>query len=58
MVSHPYWVGKLWHDDYGQDIAEYAIILAVLLVLAIGVVKLIGTNSTAVFTAVAAKVIS
>jgi Flp pilus assembly pilin Flp len=49
-------VGKLWYQDDGQDVAEYALILSVLLVLAIGVVKLIGTSSTEVFAAVAAKV--
>jgi Flp pilus assembly pilin Flp len=46
----------LWHEENGQDVAEYAIILAVLLALAIGVVKLIGNNSTQVFSEIALKV--
>jgi Flp pilus assembly pilin Flp len=54
-MLHPLNVGNLWHEDDGQDAAEYAIIMAVLLVLAIGVVKLIGNNSTQVFSEIALK---
>ena len=34
---------KLWRDDEGQDIAEYAVMLAVILVLVVGTVRLIGS---------------
>ena len=37
-------VRKLWSEDAGQDIAEYAVMLAVILVLVVGTVRLIGTN--------------
>ena len=43
----------IWSDDQGQDIAEYAVILAVILVLVIGTVRLIGGNANNVFSNVA-----
>jgi Flp pilus assembly pilin Flp len=42
----------LWLDDEGQDIAEYAVMLAVILVIVIGTVRLIGTNANTVFSQV------
>ena len=44
---------KLWANEEGQDIAEYAVMLAVILVLVIGTVKLVGSNSNNVFSTVA-----
>ena len=44
---------NLWSDEQGQDIAEYAVMLAVILVLVIGTVRLIGTNANNVFSGVA-----
>ncbi len=46
---------RLWMDEEGQDIAEYAVMLAVILVIVIGTVKLIGTNSNNVFSSVASN---
>jgi Flp pilus assembly pilin Flp len=43
----------LWSDEEGQDIAEYAVMLAVILVLVIGTVRLIGGNANNVFSTVA-----
>jgi pilus assembly protein Flp/PilA len=40
---------KLWNDDQGQDIAEYALMLAVILVVVIGAVVLIGQNANTIF---------
>jgi Flp pilus assembly pilin Flp len=48
-------VRKLWSEDAGQDIAEYAVMLAVILVLVVGTVRLIGTNSNNVFSNVASS---
>jgi pilus assembly protein Flp/PilA len=45
-------VRQLWSDDQGQDIAEYAVMLAVILVIVIGTVRLIGTNANSVFSQV------
>jgi Flp pilus assembly pilin Flp len=47
---------SLWSDEEGQDIAEYAVMLAVILVLVIGTVRLIGGNANNVFSSVASNV--
>ena len=47
---------RLWSNDEGQDIAEYAVMLAVILVLVVGTIRLIGTNSNTVFSNVASAV--
>ena len=47
---------KLRSDEQGQDIAEYAVMLAVILVLVVGTVRLIGTNSNTVFSSVASAI--
>ena len=47
---------SLWLDEEGQDIAEYAVMLAVILVLVIGTVRLIGGNANNVFSQVASNV--
>jgi Flp pilus assembly pilin Flp len=44
---------NIWTDEQGQDIAEYAVMLAVILVLVIGTVKLIGSNANNAFSNVA-----
>ena len=46
----------VWLSDEGQDIAEYAVMLAVILVLVIGTVRLIGGNANNVFSTVASNV--
>ena len=47
---------KLWLDENGQDIAEYAVMLAVILVIVIGTIRLIGGNANNVFSQVASSV--
>ncbi len=47
---------NIWSDEQGQDIAEYVVMLAVILVLVIGTVRLIGTNANNVFSNVASAV--
>ena len=42
----------LWFDDQGQDIAEYAVMLAVILVPVVGTIRLIGSNTNNVFSQV------
>lgn len=46
---------NVWGDEQGQDIAEYAVMLAVILVLVIGTVRLIGTNANNAFSSVASS---
>jgi Flp pilus assembly pilin Flp len=41
---------QLWRDERGQDIAEYAVMLAVILIIVVGTVRLIGTNASSVFS--------
>jgi Flp pilus assembly pilin Flp len=41
---------QLWNDDRGQDIAEYAVMLAVILVIVVGTIRLIGSNANNVFS--------
>ncbi len=47
---------QLWSDERGQDIAEYAVMLAVILVIVIGTVRLIGTNANTVFSQVGSAI--
>ena len=47
---------QLWSEERGQDVAEYAVMLAVILVIVIGTVRLIGTNANTVFSQVASSV--
>lgn len=47
---------RIWSEDQGQDIAEYAVMLAVILVLVVGTIRLIGTNANNAFSSVASSV--
>ena len=46
------WTKRLWTDEEGQDIAEYSVMLAVILVIVVGTVRLIGSNANSVFSQV------
>lgn len=46
---------RLWNEDQGQDIAEYAVMLAVILVLVVGTIRLIGSNANNVFSSTASS---
>jgi len=45
-------IRRLRKEDHGQDVAEYAVMLAVILVIVIGTVRLIGGNANNVFSQV------
>lgn len=47
---------RLATEEQGQDIAEYAVMLAVILVLVIGTVRLIGGNANNTFSSVASSI--
>jgi Flp pilus assembly pilin Flp len=51
-----HFLGRLWCCDEGQDIAEYAVMLAVILVLVVGTIRLIGSNANTVFSNTASSV--
>ena len=53
MFSHFH---ALWSSDQGQDIAEYAVMLAVILVIVVGTIRLIGSNANNVFSSVASSI--
>ncbi len=46
---------NVWLDDEGQDIAEYAVMLSVILVIVVGTIRLIGSNANNVFSNVASS---
>jgi Flp pilus assembly pilin Flp len=46
---------KIWFEDRGQDIAEYAVMLAVILVLVVGTVRLVGSSANNAFSNVASS---
>lgn len=47
---------QLWKDERGQDIAEYAVMLAVILVIVVGTIRLIGSNAGNVFSQVGSAI--
>jgi len=47
---------QLWSDESGQDIAEYAVMLAVILVIVVGTVRLIGSHANMVFSQAASSI--
>lgn len=47
---------RIWCKVEGQDIAEYAIMLAVILIIVVGVVRLMGSNANTVFSQVASGI--
>jgi Flp pilus assembly pilin Flp len=47
---------ELWRQQEGQDIAEYAVMLAVILVLVVGTIRLIGSNANNVFSNAASAI--
>lgn len=53
-MSH--FITNLWTDEEGQDIAEYAVMVAVILIVVIGTIRLIGSNSNTVFSNVASTI--
>jgi Flp pilus assembly pilin Flp len=47
-----YLAGKLWYEEQAQDVAEYAMMLAVILVIVMGTMQLIGASSNTVFSTI------
>jgi pilus assembly protein Flp/PilA len=54
LMQH--FLARLWNEEQGQDIAEYAVMLAVILVIVIGTIQLIGSNANTVFSNVASSI--
>lgn len=49
-------LNRLWLQQDGQDVAEYAVMLAVILVIVVGTVRLIGSNANNVFSSVSSSI--
>ena len=49
-------IKRISYDDQGQDIAEYAVMLAVILVLVVGTLRLVGSNANSAFSSVASSI--
>ena len=43
---------RFWREDEGQDIAEYAVMLAVILVIVVGTIRLVGSSANNTFSSV------
>jgi Flp pilus assembly pilin Flp len=47
---------QVWSQEEAQDIAEYAVMLAVILVIVVGTLRLVGSNANNVFSSVASSI--
>ena len=47
---------RLWRGEKGQDVAEYALMLAVILAIAIGTIRLIGSHTGGVLANVGSAI--
>ena len=56
QMDHEQFHHTLWSNQRGQDIAEYAVILAVILVLVVGTIRLVGSNANNAFSSVASSI--
>jgi Flp pilus assembly pilin Flp len=55
-AEHTSFLAQLWANDQGQDIAEYAVMLAVILVIVVGTIRLVGSNANTVFSQAASSI--
>jgi Flp pilus assembly pilin Flp len=49
-------LGRLWREQEGQDVAEYAVMLAVILAIAVATVRVIGSNADNAFSSIASTI--
>lgn len=47
---------KIWFGGKGQDIAEYVVMVAVILLIVVGTLRLIGSHSNTAFSEVASSI--
>lgn len=50
------WWKRLWCDQQGEDIAEYSVMLAVVLAIVVGTIRLIGSNAGNIFSQVGSSI--
>jgi Flp pilus assembly pilin Flp len=56
LRSNTLWSDTLWSNEEGQDVAEYSVMLAVILVIIVSAIRLIGTNAGNVFSQVGSSI--
>jgi Flp pilus assembly pilin Flp len=56
LRSNTLWSDTLWSNEEGQDVAEYSVMLAVILVIIVSAIRLIGTNAGTVFSQVGSSI--
>jgi Flp pilus assembly pilin Flp len=49
-------ISNLLRNESGQDVAEYAVLLAVILAIALGTIHLIGSQASNVFSEIGSKI--
>jgi Flp pilus assembly pilin Flp len=49
-------IQRIWSDDSGQNIAEYAVMLAVILIIVIATIQLVGSKANTVFSETASAI--
>jgi len=54
LIQNP--LSHAWRNAEGQDVAEYAVMLAVILVIVVGGVRMVGANASTVFSQVASAI--
>jgi Flp pilus assembly pilin Flp len=52
----PHSLKRLWAQDDGQDVAEYSVMLAVVLIIALGAIRMIGSSANVVFSSVGSAI--
>ena len=50
------WLQNIWNDDQGQDVAEYAVMLSIIVMIAIATVRFIGSGADNTFSAIASTI--
>jgi Flp pilus assembly pilin Flp len=50
------WRNRFWSNEDGQDVAEYSVMLAVVLVIVVGTIRLIGSNAGNIFSQVGSAI--
>jgi len=53
-MTNLFW--NVLREEEAQDIAEYAVMLAVILVIVVGTIRLIGSNANTVFSSAASSI--
>jgi len=56
LRASAFWLNLLWSNEEGQDVAEYAVMMAVILVIVASTIKLIGVNAGNVFSQVGSAI--